>query len=337
MVKMRTIKIFAIAVAIVIAAFIVLFLLPNLMPGRSIHCWVKVVDQNDKGISGYNLRVLEDRASIIPFFSANSMIRFLKSDSEGMIEYKVKGATTGVFFGYDWGNQWRLNPSYLMERSCLKVQMHDYRRAISEKAPGCLGSKENPYLIHVISVGPPQKLLYWEKKVRLKEPMNFACVDILSGKVWESAKPEGDIAMRDNPFTEENIQNNCIQSFVSSKDCSLYPVADDWGIEPPPIGYKSELCKSKDWMKLGKKGGAAIQGIYFRFKNFIYGREYFGRIEICGSGRISDGELKCYINLQGERNLFYKGYTDLLDQKIQDYISPPVFLPLENPLKSKPQ
>lgn len=339
MVKMRTVKNVAIAVAIVIAAFVVLFLLPNLMPGRSIHCWVKVVDQEGNGVSGYKCQTVQHGSSILTFILRKSPVRMYVTNNDGAFEYNSYGHTSCVVFGY-WDNQWKYNPSNLVEASNLAVSSFEHQQGIRRDPNGFLGSRKNPYLIHVISVGPPQKLLYWEKKVRLKEPMNYACFDILQGKVWESDKPEGDIAIKDNPFDDENIKNQTFQHYITSKDCAIYPIVDDWGLEPPEKGYKSELNYDRDWLALRTRAGYAVHGIYFRFnsaspRNYIYGRLEFG-----GSGRISHDEVKCYTNLQGERNLFYKGYVrdyNPLPGPIQDFISPPVSLPLENPLKSKPQ
>jgi len=331
-------KVGSVLILLTIGILFLYILLKMTLTATGMHCWVKVIDQNGKPVSGYKCQTVQHGSSIWTFISGKSAVRMYVTDTDGEFEYNSYGPASCVVFGY-WDNQWKFNPSNLVEASNLAVTSFEHQQGVQHEPNGFLGSRKNPYLIHVISVGPPQKLLYWEKKVRLKEPMNYACFDVLSGNIWENDKPEGDIAIKDNPYTDENIKNQTFQKFVTSKDCAIYPILDDWGLEPPETGYRSELYYDRDWLALRSRAGYTIHGVYFRLNCGPHGNYLYGRLELSGSGRISHEEVKCYLNLQGERNLFYKGYVrdyNPLPGPIQDYISPPVSLPLEKPSEAKP-
>lgn len=334
-----------ISLSVLLACALTLFLLIRVWPllmmvltergsEMSLHCWIKIVDQSGRGISGYKCQIVEDYKPIWPFSSQKSRIRMMETGADGEYEYKSKGAASFVVFGF-WDSQWKLNPDHLMQRGHFGIVPREHEEAMRRDPNGFLGSKNNPYLIHVFSIGPARQLLYWECQMNLKDRRNYACVNILSGKMWESKEPEGDIAMKDNPFTDEYVNQQCGHTFYAGQSCSIYPVVDDWGLEPPKNDYKKQLCSSRDWQVLRKYAGGRL-AIYFRLNNSVTGNNLYGRLLVDGSGRINDGKLKCYTNLQGERNLFYKGYTDLYDQKIQGYISPPVTLSLEKPTEAKP-
>ncbi len=266
------------------------------------HCWVKVVDQDGKGVAGYKCRVVEEHAPFWPFSNPENsdIVRIFNTGDDGSFEYRSKGATGRVFFGYDTRTQWRLNPTHLMQAHFLEVSSLEYNHACKENPISFCGARKNPYLIHVFSVGPPQKLLYWYRQVRLKEEHDWVCVDILSGRVWESKTPEGDIAIRDNPFTKENIKGHCVQSSVAGENCGIAPVNDDWGLEAPENGYKKELCGDRDWT-----GGIGV-AVYYRLRGSANGQYIYGRLALTGSGRARDSLLKSYTNLQGKRNLYFK-------------------------------
>ena len=305
------------------AYFLLVSMVSQGSQGR-MHCWVKVVDQNGKGVPDYQCRVVQEHASWWPFAKNGDIVRIFQTGTDGTFEYKSKGTAGRVFFAYPWGMHWALNPKHLLEQGDRCVYALELQSATRKDPTGYLGSKENPYALHVFTVGPPQKLLYWKKRLKLDAPNNYACVDILSGRVWESKTPEGDIALRDNPFTKDNINGYCLKSFVAGPNCDLYPVVDDWGLGPPESGYKKELCADRDWRALRIRAGGD-SAVYYRIQPHATGQLLYGRLLVGGSGRVGDGVLECFTNLQGERNLFYKGYGDWdHEQAIQDYVSPPV-------------
>jgi len=300
--------------------FIALSLLRRGMQ-TEIHCWVRVVDQEGKGVQGYRCRVVEEHAPLLYAFGGNDAVRIFETGEDGSFEYKSKGTTGRVFFGYSWDTEWTLNPKQLLQQRDLAITSLDYRRRIGEKPTGYLGSRENPYLLHVFTVGTPQKLLYWKTRVKLKEMGDYLCVDFLSGRTWESQRPEGDVAMADGQYTKEGAPR-CGTRMIAGVNCSLYPVVDDWGLEPPEGGYVKELCFGKDWEDK-HKSYHQIQ-YYYCLESPAIGRIIYGRLTFGPSPRVDGAQIESYTNLQGERNLFYKGYTDLMDQKILDYVSPPV-------------
>jgi len=289
------------------------------------HCWVRVVDQNGKGVEGYKCRVVEEHASWWPFSEGKDVVRIFTTDKRGYFEYKSRGATGRVFFGYPCNMEWTLNPQHLLDESNLRVPALKLREAKETNPHGYLGSAGNPYELHVFSVGPPQRLLYWDKPARLKNKHDWVCVDILSGHLWESKTAGGDIAVRDNRFTPENIKGYCLQSFLAGPQCSIYPVVDDWGLRPPLKGYRKELCSSRDWLALRKQTYNQTE-IYYRLA--VKGRYIYGRLLLFGSGRASDSLYVCYTNLQGRQDLYFKGYESSVMHpgvwKMQDYVKPPV-------------
>jgi len=54
---MRTSVKIAIVAGAVVLGLVALCLLSSLSSGSNIHCWVKVVDQEGKGVNGYKVRV----------------------------------------------------------------------------------------------------------------------------------------------------------------------------------------------------------------------------------------------------------------------------------------
>jgi len=321
------------AICIVLAGVLALAFLFRLSPAvawkvkhrraeNRLRCWVKVVNQDGKAVEGYKCEVVADCIPTWPFSRPKVKKDILETGPDGEFEYDSKRAVSFVVIGY-WDSQWKLNPQHLMQRAHFGVSPLEHARAKSCDPINYPGSKRNPYVIHVFSVGSPQRLLYWNHQMKLASPGNWACIEILSGRVWESDKPEGDIAIRDNPFTEENIRGYCLESFVAGKQCGMYPMVDDWGLAPPENSYKTELCADRDWLAIRVRSGAGT-AIYYRLLSVATGQYIYGRLAVGGSGRVRDGILECYTNLQGERNLFYKGYTDLFEQKIQDYVTPPV-------------
>ena len=288
------------------------------------HCWVKVVDQDGKGVPDYQCRVVQEHASWWPFSRNGDIVKLFKTGPDGVFEYKSKGSAGRVLFGYDGREQWRLNPEHLVQSNYLTVTSFEFRQAVQRDESHYLGSQDNPFVLHVFTVGPPQKLLFWKNRLKLEVPNDYACVDLLSGRVWESKVPEGDIAMCDNPITEDNIKRYCGISFAAGKNCGMCPVVDDWGLGPPESGYRNELCADRDWRALRIRAGGDY-AVYYRIQDHVRGRILYGRLLVGGSGRVADGVLECFANLQGERNLYYKGYTDFdKHQAIQDFVPPPV-------------
>jgi hypothetical protein len=284
------------------------------------HCWVKVIDQNGQSVNRYKVEVTEHGVPLIPFLSSGTSLIVYETQKDGTFEYKSKGMVSLVIFGH-WDTQWTLNQQYLLQRSSLGVTSLEYQRGIRENPIGHLGSKENPYVLHVFRVGLPQKLLYWKKRVKLEKEGDYACIDLIAGRTWESTKPEGDVAMADGQYTKEGAPR-CGTRMIAGANCSLYPVVDDWGLEPPDGGYVKELCFGKDWEDKHMRYHD-IQ-YYYRLQNPSTGKIIYGRLTFGPSPRVDGAQLETYTNLQGERNLFYKGYTDLMDQTIRDYVSPPV-------------
>jgi hypothetical protein len=357
--------------------FVLVSLIQHGAQGK-IHCWVRVVDQDEKGVAGYRCRIIEERASLLPFMSSHDTSRLYDTDSDGLFEYSSKGAVGRIFLGYDWGLQWKLNPRHLMETRFIGVYATDLARAVAETPHDYLGSRKNPYIIHVCTVctsqdvrywksvyvrgvlteaqvtrseydraieqlmkkgevlsasgqlecygiAPPWKLLYWKRQVKLHDPENYACVDILAGRVWESINPEGDIAMKDQPLTTETIKQQCFHTFIAGEGCAMLPVLDPWGLVPPKDGYVKEICSSRDWHEPTWTSGR--NAVYFYITDGNTAVKMYGRLELSVSGRVSDGLLECYVNFQGERNLFYDGYVrscDSLPGDIKDHVPPPV-------------
>jgi hypothetical protein len=313
---------------LVVGLFIVFCFLPTALfsiigEGGRIHCWVKVVDQNGHVVPGYKCNVTEEGGSRFLIWPRGDVFREFITDATGMFEYKSKGSVRRILIGHPWWRHWKSNPGHLMEHTMTAVTPYGLQNTVDYSSSKSLGSKEIPYLIHVFSVGPPQKLLYWRKRVKLENPENYACVDLLEGRIWESDKPEGDIAMKDNPITSENIEKHCLHSFIAGNAFQIYPVVDDWGLQPPDEGYTGTLCFDKDWIDKKTRLPNAIQ-FYYRLVKREEG-EIFGRVTLGLSPRVHNAEIENFTNLQGERNLFYKGYLDLdHNHAIQEYISPPV-------------
>jgi hypothetical protein len=291
-----------------------------------IHCWVKVVDQHDQGVSGYKCQVTEQWAPLLPFLRGGPTLRTYETQADGIFEYDSKKAVGEVYFGH-WDTQWTLNPRNLIERDNLRVDALHLVRDMKEAPSNYMGSKENPYLLHVFSLGPPQKLLYWSKRIKLEKAGDYACIDILAGKLWESEVPEGDIAMQDHPYERGKPNPRCTITFVSGKSCILYPVIDDWGLCPPESGYQSEVCRPSDWQSRRKRDSIGIE-VYFRLTRERRAVPVYGKVSLGLSIYVDRAMLECYGNLRGERNLYFKGYEKSVftfdPGQIEDYVSPPV-------------
>ena len=303
--------------------FVAISMLQHAIQTR-MHCWVKVVDQNNLGVKGYKCRVLEEHAPLLFFFRGKYVVRIFETGEDGVFEYHSKGATGRVFFGYSWDSQWALNPKHLIKQRDLAVTSLAYQRAIRDNPQSYLGSKANPYLLHVFSVGPPQKLLFWKKRVHLEKETDYACIDLLGGRIWESKTPEGDVALADVPFGKNGEIPECLTLVVAGPNCDVAPVLDDWGLGPPESGYKRTLCTSKDW-DAGNRNANGIE-VYYRLKKGKTGEVVYGRLTLGMNPRVQNAEIFNYTNLQGERNLYYNGYNEDptgFDGIIRDYVSPP--------------
>lgn len=289
------------------------------------HCWVKVVDQNGSGIQNYNCRVVEEHASWWPFSRNEYRVRNFQTGENGLLEYQSKGRVGRVFLGYPIKTQMELNPRHILDDRYLDISVVHQQSEMDKNPAGFLGSKENPFLLHVFTVGPPQRLLYNKVVITLRHPRDYFCMDILSGKTWESQDPEGDIAMADGFGTAESPAP-CSVILKAGPNCELCPVLDDWGLGPPKEGYTKELC----WPKCWAPRGASLVGIRFYYRitrkaspNVLYGKVKFGVRE-----KVDGAVIECFTNLQGERNLYFKGYEKSVftsdPAPIEEYVSPPV-------------
>jgi hypothetical protein len=286
------------------------------------HCWVRVVNQEGAAVANYKCRVIIRGASFLPSLGGRTVVRDLTTNQDGYFEFSFWRHFDIVFFG-QWDSQWRLNPGQLMQTQNIGVTFTEHLVAVEKDPVRFLGSRENPYVIHVFSAGPPQKLLYWEKRVELKETGNYACVDLLSGRVWESATPQGHVALADGLGTPTSPAP-CSIIVKAGVGCALCPVVDDWGLSPPVNEYLSELCWDMDWQERRRWTYNTIQ-FYYRIESPQKERELYGRLSLGLSPRVSGANMQSFTNLQGERNLFYKGYADLgNNHAIQDYVLPPV-------------
>jgi hypothetical protein len=302
--------------------FIALSLLQQGAQSR-MHCWVKVVDQNENGVNAYRVEITEHSAPLLPFLSKGARLVVYETRKDGMFEYQSKGTVSFVIFGH-WDTQWTLNPRYLLQQRNLAVTSSAYQRGVSENATGYLGSKRNPYLLHVFTVGPMQKLLFWQRRVKLEKEGDYACMDLLAGRIWESKTPEGDVAIADGLFGKNRELPECFHYVVAGANCGVAPVLDDWGLCPPEGGYQHTLCAPKDW-EARNWSSSGIQ-VYYRLEKGKTGEVVYGRLTLGMSPRVQNAEIHNYTNLQGERNLYYNGYNEDpsgFDGIIRDYISPP--------------
>lgn len=304
-----------------------------------IHCWVKVVNQNGRSIPYYKFRVVEDRGSLLPF-SKPRKIKILETDENGLLEYKSKGAVSRVDFGY-FDSQWKLNPKHLQEQRDLSVIPLQYRVEIQKNPDGYLGSQKNPFLVRVFTLGRPQRLLYQKVVIKLQDPKHYFCMDILSGKIWESEKPEGDVAMADGFGTAEHPAP-CSVAIKAGPHCEVAPVLDDWGLGPPKDGYSKEICWPKSW-NVGR-GLPNFISFYYKLAQQSTPYVLYGKVKFGVREKVDGAVIECFTNLQGTRNLYFKGYEESVRTfdpcQIQDYVSPPVRMsqlqPVAGRARSKP-
>jgi len=326
-----------------VLAIIIALVFPSILSlacGRyqhsNIHLWVKYVDQEGKGVSNYKCLITTEYTGVWALLGRKSANKIFQADPNGFIEYDSKWPASAIYIGLVLPEQWCMNQGYLMQTCYIGITRQECFSAMNKDCNNYLGSKSNPYIINVLKVGKPQKLLYWKQSANLKNLDAYACIDLLSGKIWESDKPEGDVAMKDGKYTTEGAPP-CVINIVAGDNCELNPVVDDWGIEPPAEGYTKTLCWGKDWYDKRTRTINIIQYYYMlQAKN---GKTVFGKVSFGLSPRVRGAQIECYINLQGERNLFYKGYVrdyNPLPGPIQDYITPPVSLPIEKPSEAKP-
>ena len=311
--------------------FIALWLFQQALQSR-MHCWVKVVNQEGNAVSGYKVEVTEHGSGAFPFFSRGARVRMYQTGPDGLFEYRSKGSVSLVVFGH-WDTQWQLNPKHLIQERNLSVTALHHRTEIQKNPDGYPGSQKNPYLLHVFTLGRPQRLLYQKVVIKLQDPKHYFCMDILSGKTWESEKPEGDVAMADimyevpgqDPFGNRNPPAPGVQ-ITAGPHCEVAPVLDDWGLGPPKDGYSKEICWPKSWN--AGKGLPNFISFYYNLAQQTSPYALYGKVKFGVREKVDGAVIECFTNLQGERNLYFKGYEESVRTfdpcQIQDYVSPPV-------------
>jgi hypothetical protein len=129
---MKTSKNAVLALGGILGTLAFLFILSRLWPfiagsllqrgmQSKMHCWVRVVDQEDNGVRGYKCRVVEEHAPLWPFSAGKDVVRVFETGDDGSFEYTSKGTTGRVFFGYSWDAQWALNSKNLLQERNLRV------------------------------------------------------------------------------------------------------------------------------------------------------------------------------------------------------------------------
>jgi len=319
--------------------YFALFLFQQALQSR-MHCWVKVVDQEGKAVSGYKVEVTEHGSGAFPFLSRGARVRMYQTGPDGLFEYRSKGSVSLVVFGH-WDTQWQLNPKHLIQGRTLSVTALHHRTEIQKNPDGYPGSQKNPYLLHVFTLGRPQRLLYQKVVIKLQDPKRYFCMDILSGKTWESEKPEGDVAMADGFGTAEHPAP-CSVTIKAGPHCEVAPVLDDWGLGPPKDGYSKEICWPKSW----RARNWSLPGLrfYYRLNRTDSPSVLYGKVKFGLGDQVNGAVIECFTNLQGTRNLYFKGYEKSVSSfdpcQIQDYVSPPVRMsqlqPVAGRARSKP-
>ena len=86
--------------------YLFLALLPILMAllfqqaaQAKMHCWVKAVDQDGRGVKGYKCRVVERHAPRLLILGGGEVMRIFETGEDGAFEYTSNGAVGMVFFG----------------------------------------------------------------------------------------------------------------------------------------------------------------------------------------------------------------------------------------------
>jgi hypothetical protein len=285
---------------------------------------VKVVDQYSQPAVGYNIVVTEGRESLNPFVLGGIFeSQWFTTDENGIFLYKSKGRARTIGIG-DHRAEIERNEKFFPGESlrfsvaALK-EMDIYSKSESHNIIN------NQITVKVVKLPPPGRLLFFQRKLALEDEKNYVCINVIEGKVWEAAEPQGDISM---------VKDNVSIKIFGKKGWGIIPIAkDSFEIMPPEEGYRGNIVWKKDFNP--------TKDVYDLLKFYFHSEteNIYGKIESGGGWKYQ--KWYCYANLEGERNLYYKGFRDekLYGRdvlKIQDYISPPVSLPLEKPSEAKP-
>lgn len=301
---------------------------------REIHCWVKVVNQDGEGVKGYKCEVVYSKGTRWLFSQPKTEIKIYHTGEDGFFEFYSKGWTETVYLGNGWNRHWSMNPANLINfQSWLVVYYSEMQAAISKNPHEWLGSKRNPYLLHVFSLGAPQKLLYSKATIKLENKEHYICIDILKGTTWESNSPEGDIAMAeylieipDKYFPNIPMHQPAID-FIAGRNCELAFVQDVWGLQPPMDGYSKKVRWPEEW-NTNREPLIDIR-LYYRLIYLNNKPNLYGVLRLGPFMKLDNSVMECFTNLHGERNLYYKGYEGSrlnlsYPAIIQDFASPPI-------------
>lgn len=291
---------------------------------KKIDKWILVVDQNNKPVPSYSVAITEWSPAILPLWQPNSRNVFKETNSYGLLHYESAGRVTCASIDNHIYQRVH-NPSFLWGDSMQIGQNKVYYAYGYRHQEEYLGSESQPGVLRVFRSGFPIRLLYsWHKISGIKKSQ-YWCVDILSGKAWADDRPMGDISLKDTE-DESNAEGPYASKYLQYKAgmrCELAPRLDRWGIVPPEEGYVKELYWPAEWAGYN---GNDLQ-CYYRIARKGHNGYYYGVIWLAARW-IKDGiPIECFTNLQGDRNLFHRGYYGWIDTYPRDrgsYISPPI-------------
>ena len=278
--------------------------------GCRMRVWVKVVDQNDNPVPGYQLHVGGWAARLIPIGEERGVGYWIATDADGLALFDSGKKVTRVFLGDAFSGEGLKNLNYLASQenltlSCSEIDATDERQS---RAKGDWRGKdrERPLIVKVFKHGPPQRLLRWDHhESAICQEDSYVSVDFLKGVMWQSEQPEGDMSWRNTSGVNE-------AEIVAGAGAGVQPVLDPYVVEPPQSGYMKSLQYPGDW------GGKLGRGLVY----------FYCRNKLC-YGYMHWGGTACFaiVNLDGERNLYYRGYPQTDQYNMKDFISPPVILP----------
>jgi hypothetical protein len=279
-------------------------------PGCRMRVWVKVLDQGGTPVSGYQFSVGGWKAKLLPIGEAHSIGYWITTDQEGMAFFDSGRRVTRMFFGENFEGEALKNPSYLGSLEGVTLSCADLagtgEQSNSPRWGGLGKDKDHPLLVHVWRHGPPRRLLRWDHhEDGLRPGEQYVSVDFFKGTMWLSARPVGDVAWRKLSGVNE-------AEFIAGAGAGIQPILDYYAVEPPKDGYRQSLHYPQDWSNNLGRGS-----VYFYCRN----RAYYGYMHAGGT--------HCFalINLDGERNLYYRGYPETDAYNMRDCISPPIEAP----------